>query len=121
MKREVKTGASNLHKETFDLVAQCFPQEGIKQEEPIKINGKTLYLDIYLPRLKIAVECDGIQHSIYNKFFHVDAMAFRQQKENDRLKEEFCAAVGITLVRINYNEQMDKNKLKDKILKTIKD
>lgn len=121
MKREVKTNASHLHREVFEVVSQCFPNEAIRQEEPIRINSKTLYLDIYLPRLKIAVECDGIQHTIYNPFFHADATAFKQQKINDRLKEEYCQTVGITLVRINYDEEIDKNTLRAKLLKKMKD
>lgn len=121
MKREVKTNASELHRTVFELVTQCFPNEAIRQEESIRVDGKTLFIDIYLPKLKIAIECDGIQHFKYNAFFHTDAMSFANQKKNDASKKEYCRVNGITLVRVAYNEKMDKDSLKERILTQMRE
>lgn len=120
MKKQVKTNASKLHKEIFEIASLCFPNETIRQEESIRIDNKTLFLDIYIPRLKIAIECDGIQHSKFNNHFHKDKFAFAAQKNNDSLKEQYCEIEGITIVRVNYNEDIDETKLKDKLIEAMK-
>lgn len=121
LKKDVKSNASALHRKVFELTKECFPDEAILQEESIKIDGKTLFLDIYLPKMKVAIECDGIQHSKFTALFHTDAMSFQRQKNNDRLKEEYCKTTGITLIRISYDETITKESLKDKVLNKIKE
>ena len=90
--------------------------ERIKEEHPVKIGSKTLFLDLYVPRLKLGIECQGKQHFEFNKFHYQDANAFREAKRNDRKKEEQCKELGITLIKINYNEKIDKDMLLNKIL-----
>lgn len=121
MKKEVNTNSSKLTKAVFGIIKECYPNETLVQEEPIKINGKTLYLDIYIPRLKIAVECDGEQHFRFNKFYHADSSAFIQQKKNDLDKMLFCQESNITLVRVAFNEVLSKELVMDKILFALKD
>ncbi len=112
---------SELHKKVLSLVRECYPKETIKEELPIKIGNKTLYLDIYLPRLKIALECDGQQHSKFNKFFHADIASFNQQKKNDKNKEDYCEEEGISLIRVKYNDSMTVENITNKILDKLKE
>lgn len=53
-------------------------------------------LDLYCPRLKLAVELDGGQH------FEADKRAY------DRVRDRWLAAVGITVVRFT-NDEVLKN------------
>ena len=115
-----RASASSLQKNVVKILSDIYPQEPIAQEYPIKIGAKTLYLDAYLPRLNIAFENDGEQHSKFNKFFHSDIMAFRQQQKNDKLKEEFCEENAIILVRVNFDDKLDKEFIVEKILQALK-
>lgn len=114
-------GKSDLHKKILSLIKECFPKETIREEEPIKIGKKTLYLDIYIPRLNIAIEADGEQHFKFSKFYHADIFAFNKQKNNDKEKEEYCTESGITLVRIKYNDSMTVNDISKKITDKLRE
>ncbi len=120
MKKEVKINSSNLTKLVYNIVNELYPNEGVKQEETIRIDGKTLYLDIYIPRLKIAIECNGEQHFKFNKFFHTDAGAFMLQKKNDLLKELYCQETNIALAKINYNDNITKDLVKQRIIESLR-
>lgn len=110
---------SDLHKKTLALAKKCYPKEKIKEEISIKVGNKTLYIDIYIPRLKLAIEADGVQHSKFNPFFHADINSFNQQKKNDKLKEDYCKEEGITLVRVKYNDIMTVESLSNMILNKL--
>ncbi len=118
--KEVRISSSQLCKNVYNIVKEVWPEEKIIQEQTIKINGKNLFLDIYLPRLKIAFECNGEQHYNFNKFFHSDIMAFKQQKQNDELKKLFCKESSINLIEIKYNDKIDKDFIEDKVLESLK-
>lgn len=117
---EVRTNSSKLTKEVYRTVKELYPKEKVLQEQTIKINGKNLYLDIYIPRIKVALECQGEQHYKFNKFFHSNSADFIQQKKNDELKKIFCKESGITLVEVLYNDSIDKELIFNKILKALK-
>ena len=118
--KEVNLNASKLHKSVYTIVKECYPNESIRQEEPIKVDGKTLFLDIYIPRIKLAIECDGKQHDQYSQFYHGNAAGFAQQKKNDIAKREYCENQDITLVRIKYDDKLSKENVMDKILEAFK-
>ena len=118
--KEVKSNASELHRKVYNIVKECYPKETILQEKTIKIDGKTLFIDIYVPRLKVGVECNGRQHYKFTQFFHGDAQKFKQQVENDRLKKEYCEIEGITLVNVRYDEIINRELLEDKIVDALK-
>lgn len=112
---------SDLHKRTLILVKKCYPQEKIKEEVFIKVGNKNLYIDIYIPKLKIAIENDGQQHFKFSEFFHADVASFNNQKKNDRLKEQYCEENSITLVRVRFDEELNVEKLRNKILNKLKE
>ncbi len=71
--------------------------------------GRKLRFDFYLPEYNIAIEYDGRQHFEPVTFWNgQDAnKKFRECKENDAIKNEFCSKNNITLIRIpywNYNK-----------------
>lgn len=112
---------SDLHKSIYGIIKLIYPRETLEEEYPIKIGNKTLFIDIYIPRLNIAIECDGIQHDQFSKFYHQDIFTFKNQQKNDKLKEEYCAEKGITIVRISHKDPLNETFIGNKIIKSLKE
>ena len=60
--------------------------------------------DFYLPREKILIECDGIQHFQQVKHFQKTRQDFLKAQERDRRKNNYALAHQIPLYRIPYWE-----------------
>lgn len=73
--------------------------------------GAPLQLDRYYPRLKLAFEYDGAQHTSFNPFIHKTQEAFNYLQECDRLKNELCEKHGIRLIRIRHDKKVTKGYL----------
>ena len=73
-------------------------------------------LDIFIPKLNLAIEYDGIQH-----FKPIEAWGgekgLQKNIERDKIKEEKCKENSITLVRFTYkeNELLSENYVKSKL------
>ena len=66
-----------------------------------------LPFDFYAPIAKVAIEYDGVQHFLpIEHFGGIDAFNYRI--ENDRIKTDYCAANGIKLVRIRFDDDIEK-------------
>ena len=74
-----------------------------------------LFLDIYLPGLKVAFEYDGPQHFEYCEHFHGSRENFIKARKRDLEKDELCDQQGITLIRVAYNEDMTKELILQKL------
>jgi very-short-patch-repair endonuclease len=96
------------------LVKEVFPNQIIVQEYNIAEHG-SLFLDIYLPHLLIAFEYDGSQHFTYSQHFHGSRHAFLASKKRDAEKSAICARMGIKLIRIRFDEEMNKALLLSKL------
>ena len=95
---------SKRHIEVYDTLRRLFGAPQIREEHPIKINGQTLFLDIYLPALKLAFEIQGKQHYEFNAYMHTSRAAFRQQCENDGRKKEWCGDNGVRLCLVGLDK-----------------
>lgn len=70
-------------------------------------DSKPLHFDFYLPTYNLAIEYDGRQH-----FEPVDfgggmeqaEIEFQNTVKHDKMKQEYCLANNINLLRIDYNE-----------------
>lgn len=102
--------------ELLKLVREIFPHQRIELEHNIAERG-ALFLDIYLPRLKVAFEYDGKQHFEYCEHFHGTREAFLQARRRDENKDDRCEELGITLIRVAYDEEMTKELLLAKLEK----
>lgn len=60
-----------------------------------------LHLDFYLPKIKVGIEYDGIQHYVAKEFFGGEAGLISLQMR-DKRKDHYCKEHSITLVRISY-------------------
>ncbi len=94
-------------KELLEIVQQVYPNHRVELEYNIATRG-ALFIDIYLPRLKLAFEYDGQQHFEYNEHFHGNRENFTRARRRDVEKDELCEQRGITLIRVAYNEEMSK-------------
>ena len=94
---------SKRHIEVLGTLRRLFGAPSIREEYPIKIDGRTLFLDIYLPALKLAFEIQGKQHYEFNAYMHTSRAAFRQQRENDGRKKEWCGDNGVKLCLVGLN------------------
>jgi very-short-patch-repair endonuclease len=104
--------------ELLEIVQQLFPNQRIELEHNIANRG-ALFLDIYLPRLKIAFEYDGQQHFAYNEHFHGNRENFLKARRRDAEKDELCDQQGITLIRVAYNEEVTKISISNKIMEAL--
>lgn len=91
--------------ELLKIVQEIFPNQRIELEHNVASIGG-LFLDIYLPRFKIAFEFDGEQHSKYVEHFHGDRQGFIRSCRRDVEKTQACYVKGITLIRVAYDEEM---------------
>jgi hypothetical protein len=120
----VRDNASNLHRETFEIVCKQFEHFKIEQEHPITVATdigvrKTLYIDIYIPQLKVAKECHGEQH--FKPVKHFGGLAgYKNQLINDKLKEKWCNNNQISLVIVRFDDKLTPSFIKRKIIKSVK-
>lgn len=94
-------------RELLAIVQEIFPHQRVELEYNVATRGG-LFLDIYLPRLKVGFEYDGQQHFEYCEHFHGSRENFLRAKRRDAEKDELCEQQGITLIRVAYNEEMNK-------------
>jgi hypothetical protein len=105
---------SEYHLKARDLLVEKYPTLVICEEIPIILHkGQSVYLDFYLPLLKLCVEVNGEQHFKYTPYFHGSTQMFLKACQRDREKKEWCEINGIRFVELNYNEDIEvwKNKI----------
>jgi len=105
-------------KQLLEIVEELFPNQRIELEHNVAPRGG-LFLDIYLPRLKIAFEFDGLQHFQYTEHFHGTRQDFVKAKKRDIQKEDLCREQNITLIRVAYNEELTKELVQNKIMEVL--
>jgi len=108
-KNHKKTNKSSFHLEARRLLKECFPSYFIYEE--VSLPGSTnpknksvLYLDFFIPNLKIGVEIHGRQHFEYVPYFHKNKLGFANHKYRDNLKLEWCDRNQIKLIILRYDE-----------------
>ena len=118
--KKSKTRRSKLHEQALEVVQEVLPGTLILEEVgiPVKKN-KRLKLDIYLPKFRIAIEVQGMQHFKIVKHFQ-SKKQYYQQQNNDEDKAHWCRLNEITLVYFNFDEHWDtwKTKLNNVLGKT---
>lgn len=96
---------SQRHTQVYESLRRLFGKVRIEEEYPIKIGGRMLYLDIYLPALKLAFEIQGKQHYVFSPYLHADRAAFRQQQQNDARKRDWCGENGVKLCLVGLKTE----------------
>lgn len=100
----------------FRMLDDYFGIKGIREAMFYElVNPKTsrlLRIDWYSEELNVAVEYNGKQHYVEQKFFNNPLEII---KEKDKLKRDFCHKKGIKLVVIKYNENLSDEDIIKKI------
>lgn len=101
---------SDLHSKNEQIIAKILSDKHIEFvrdktfDDCVGVGGKKLRFDFYIPSLDLAIEYDGKQHYEPIDFFGGEEK-FEVQKQNDNIKNNYCEANNITLVRISYKSK----------------
>lgn len=73
-------------------------------------NIKPLMFDFYLPDYNVCIEYDGEQHFKPMRFFKPDVSNFELKniQKRDKIKNNYCKKNNIKLIRIRFDENIDK-------------
>ncbi len=101
----------------FELTKQIYPQCGVCYQfrPPFLNSGKgQLSYDVYISKLRIAIEYQGKQHYEPVEIFGGEE-SFRRQKERDEIKQQLSQEHGIKLVYISYWDDITVNLIKERV------
>jgi very-short-patch-repair endonuclease len=108
-----KRKRSKYHLRARNLLREIYNSYRILEE--VKLPGSTelhrrsvLYLDFYIPSIKIAIEVHGEQHYKFNPFFHKSMADFVKSKARDEDKISWCELNGIKVIILKYSESEDE-------------
>lgn len=108
-----KRKRSKYHIRARQLLKELFNSYRILEE--VKLPGSTerykksvLYLDFYIPTIKLAIEVHGQQHYEYSPFFHKSRADFLKSKARDEDKIDWCQLNDIKLITLKYSESEDE-------------
>ncbi len=116
LRPSVSKGAQAL----LEIIQQLYPYQQITLEYNVARIGAS-FIDIYLPRLQMGFEYDGIQHFKYNEHFHGSRDNFLKARRRDNLKDDLCKEQKIILIRVAYDEEMSRNLVLGKIEEALTD
>jgi hypothetical protein len=99
---------SQYHILARGVISELFNGYSILEE--VKLPGSrdpakrsVLYLDFFIPNIKVGVEVHGEQHYKYVPFFHKSKAGFLQAQTRDRIKVEWCELNSIELIVLKYD------------------
>lgn len=101
---------SKLHLKVRELIKSYYGLSKTLEEVSIKgfPRGKTLYLDFFIPNLKLVIEANGNQHTEHVGYFHSNKAKFLLAQNNDRLKKEWAELNGFKFIELFWNETEDE-------------
>lgn len=108
-----RAGVSTGHVNSLALIQELWPTVLILEEVSVPVRKrKTLYLDIYVPMMKTAIEFHGPQHYKYTPHFHRNIKEFMEGRKNDNEKKEWCELNGIRLIEFNDEDTAETMRTK---------
>lgn len=104
---------SKYHIRARKLIAEVYHSYRILEE--VKMPGSTaahrksvLYLDFFIPNIKVAFEVHGRQHYEHIPFFHKTKAEFLRAKARDEDKIDWCELNNIKLITLKYSGTDDE-------------
>lgn len=101
------------HKSTYHLNARqilkiIYPTMQILEEVPISIRkSEILYLDFYIPLIRVCVEVHGEQHYSFVPYYHTNKLAFLKAQKRDKDKKEWCVINGVRYIELPFHKQSE--------------
>lgn len=104
---------SKLHIRAKKLLTEMYPNDRILEEISLpgtknSFRKTVLRADLFLPMRKLLIEVHGEQHHKFNSFFFRNKLEFYKAKARDNDKKAWCDLNDITLIELNYNEDIDE-------------
>ena len=104
-----KRKRSKHHLRARELLREIYNSYRVLEE--VKLPGSTLpfrksvlYLDFFIPVIRIGVEVHGRQHYEFTPFFHKNKAAFLKAKARDEDKMDWCSLNNINLIVLKYSD-----------------
>lgn len=109
------SGLSKFQKSVISIMHEIYPDTEIISEKKFDrlvnpYTGCNLRIDIYIPSLKLAIECNGKQHDDINHYYNKVTINNGNTPcyVTDDIKKQFCISNGIELVIIPYKRIITK-------------
>ena|SRR5690606_7025464 len=104
---------SHIQWNVGQILDELYPSDIILEE--FCMPGDNLYIDFFIPRIKLAVEVHGQQHFQYSSFFHSTKQKFNESVARDNRKREWCKINGVDLkvIRFDDSDEEIRNKLEN--------
>jgi hypothetical protein len=105
----------------YNIVQQLYPAENVyyQYRPDYLLSGKgQLSYDIYIAKYRIAIEYQGKQHFEPVRIFG-GVEGFEKQRNRDQLKLQLSKEQGVTLIYINYWEDISVELVRQKIAEAI--
>ncbi len=99
---KINNNASSLHVRVREFLAAYYP--ALQVIEEVYAPGEKLFLDLYIPTLKIAIEVQSALHDKFVPHFHGNKLNFYKAQARDKRKKDWCELNNITLVEFFPNE-----------------
>jgi len=109
----IKKRVWKCEEKVFLILREIFPDKYIRRHDRRTLNG--LELDFNIPELRLGIEYDGEQHFDRKLCEGVFKSNFDALVKRDRDKEKRCRRKNIKLIRIKYDEPLNKTYIKKKI------
>ena len=94
-----------MFREAVSVIKSVYPSEPLCAELYFEGAPAKLYVDLYLPVRKIAIEVQGEQHFKFVRHMHGNKLNYLNAKRRDIMKRELLELNGIVLLYFNYNER----------------
>lgn len=106
--------ANKVHS-TLKELFPANPHRRVFPEHYVQFKGARLFFDFYIKELEVFIEVQGRQHTEFVKHFHGTKKNFDSQRYRDNLKIQYVQENEKCLVRFNYDEDITKELVLEKI------
>lgn len=116
-----KENHTNNENRTIEILKMKFPDLEIIQSYRNKEIFGRQHLDIYIPKLNIAIEYQGPQHFENVEYLIDFRHNYSHTHELDEIKFNKCKSLGIQLLYFTFNKKYENVKFFDKVYTNIDD
>ena len=113
---------SVMAKKVLCILNEIFPANPFNRifsEHYVNYKGQRLFFDFFIKELSCFIECQGQQHTKFVKHFHGNKEKFQAQKLRDHFKVEYVQKNNMYLMRVNFNDIINKKSIMFKINKAL--